>query len=213
MPQSAEWMKMKQALQATVVPKLRNCGFQGSFPHFRRKHDGRIDLVSFLSHSQSGGAFEVGASIIYENAESPEETNLFQPDDPIPAGKLNWAHGRIRNGLPGIYAGTFFYADTYRVALCLPDIPGEHYHYTAVTPKYEKYLLDHLAANRYELILKADESIYQKNASEALRQLEDLLQWFDEMKTYASLRRWSHAKDKERAALLHTRKAGLQHKP
>ena len=213
MSQSSEWTNMKQALKDIVVPKLRSCGFRGSFPHFRRKNGSRIDLVSFLSHSQSGGAFEVGASIVYENAELLEETNLFHPGEPVPSGQLNWAHGRIRNSLPGIHAGTFFYVDTYRRALDLPDIPGEHYHYTSITPKHEKYLKEHLAANHYELILKAGEDIYRKNASEVLRQLDGLLQWFDEMKTYGDLLQWKHTKDKERAVQMRAHKTGLQQEP
>ncbi len=49
---------MEQALKSVVVPELRSRGFRGSFPHFRRPSETRIDLLMFQFHS-SGGSFVV----------------------------------------------------------------------------------------------------------------------------------------------------------
>jgi len=46
---------MNKALKATVVPVLRNLGFTGSFPHFRRRQPKRIDLLTFQFDRYGGG--------------------------------------------------------------------------------------------------------------------------------------------------------------
>ena len=50
--------KMIAALKKIVVPTLRDMGFRGSFPHFRRHRDEQLDLLTF-QFSQWGGSFVV----------------------------------------------------------------------------------------------------------------------------------------------------------
>ena len=50
--------KMFAALKEIVVPTLRDMGFRGSFPHFRRERDEQLDLLTF-QFSQWGGSFVV----------------------------------------------------------------------------------------------------------------------------------------------------------
>ena len=50
--------KMVAALKEIVVPTLRDMGFRGSFPHFRRQRDEQMDLLTF-QFSQWGGSFVV----------------------------------------------------------------------------------------------------------------------------------------------------------
>nr|WP_268888411.1 DUF4304 domain-containing protein [Heyndrickxia shackletonii] len=38
---------MISALKKIVVPELRERGFKGSFPHFRRIFENKIDLITF----------------------------------------------------------------------------------------------------------------------------------------------------------------------
>jgi hypothetical protein len=49
-------------LKKTAVPVLRELGFQGSFPHFRRIGREQVDVLTF-QFSSSGGSFvvEIGA--------------------------------------------------------------------------------------------------------------------------------------------------------
>jgi len=49
-------------LKRVAVPVLRSLGFKGSFPHFRRETDTRIDLLTF-QFSMGGGQFviEIGS--------------------------------------------------------------------------------------------------------------------------------------------------------
>ncbi len=48
--------KMNRALKAIAVPKLRQLGFKGSFPHFRRVRHDHVDLV-VLQFNKYGGSF------------------------------------------------------------------------------------------------------------------------------------------------------------
>ena len=50
--------KMVSALREVVVPTLRDMGFRGSFPHFRRTRAEQIDLLVF-QFSRWGGSFVV----------------------------------------------------------------------------------------------------------------------------------------------------------
>ena len=49
---------MIAALREVVVPVLRDMGFSGSFPHFRRIRDWQIDLLTF-QFNRYGGSFVV----------------------------------------------------------------------------------------------------------------------------------------------------------
>jgi hypothetical protein len=53
--------QMKKALREIVVPRLRERGFTGSFPHFRRRRIDRIDLLTFQFNRHGGGfIIEIG---------------------------------------------------------------------------------------------------------------------------------------------------------
>ncbi len=46
---------MDVALKTSVVPMLRESGFTGSYPHFRRVHVTHIDLLTFQFDVNGGG--------------------------------------------------------------------------------------------------------------------------------------------------------------
>lgn len=52
---SAERDKMIKYLKEQVIPVLRSKGFKGSFPHFRRKTEDRIHLLTFQFDNWGGG--------------------------------------------------------------------------------------------------------------------------------------------------------------
>jgi len=54
-------LEMRKWLQKLLVPRLRERGFDGSFPYFRRHGEGQIDLLS-VQFDKFGGSFiiEVG---------------------------------------------------------------------------------------------------------------------------------------------------------
>lgn len=47
--------KMDDALKTIVVPKLRELGFKGSLPHFRRILDSEVHLITFQFDKYGGG--------------------------------------------------------------------------------------------------------------------------------------------------------------
>jgi hypothetical protein len=49
---------MFAALREVVLPTLREMGFSGSFPHFRRARESQIDLLTF-QFNRNGGSFLV----------------------------------------------------------------------------------------------------------------------------------------------------------
>lgn len=52
---------MIASLKEIVVPRLRERGFRGSFPHFRRPTDRQIELLSF-QFDRNGGGFVIEIS-------------------------------------------------------------------------------------------------------------------------------------------------------
>ena len=51
-------------IQTSIVPKLRELGFTGSYPHFRRKNTEGYDLLSF-QFNRYGGSFLIEMSVAY----------------------------------------------------------------------------------------------------------------------------------------------------
>ena len=51
---------MEQALRAVAVPAIRELGFTGSFPHFRRRGKDEVQFLMFGFHKY-GGSFYVQA--------------------------------------------------------------------------------------------------------------------------------------------------------
>jgi hypothetical protein len=50
--------EMDAELKSTIVPVLRQSGFKGSFPHFRRPSQTAIDLLTF-QFDRNGGGFVI----------------------------------------------------------------------------------------------------------------------------------------------------------
>jgi hypothetical protein len=81
--------KMLVAIKERVVPALRDLGFRGSFPHFRRIGSTQMDLLSFQFYS-SGGRFVV------EIAKCPPGGIVAGWGKEIPPSKLNVTYFRER---------------------------------------------------------------------------------------------------------------------
>ncbi len=77
--------EMIKALKSSVVPLLREKGFKGSFPHFRRRLETRIDLISFFFDKYGGGfVVDIGAS--------PTNGYTVSRGYHIPPNKVNTTH-------------------------------------------------------------------------------------------------------------------------
>ena len=84
---------MDNALKKVVIPVLRIQGFKGSLPHFRRKNEKNIDLITF-QFSRWGGSFVV------EVATCPVEGVTLYSGEHIPFNKVTAHHlnNRFRLG-------------------------------------------------------------------------------------------------------------------
>lgn len=84
---------MEKALKEIVVPRLRQIGFKGSLPHFRRVREKQLDLLSFQYYS-------AGGSFVVEIAKAPAEGITTRWGKFIPPDKANvtWVNERLRLG-------------------------------------------------------------------------------------------------------------------
>lgn len=61
MPDAMAREGMNASLKSVFVPAIRKLGFKGTLPHFRRTHDGRVDLLT-VQFDRRGGRFVVEIS-------------------------------------------------------------------------------------------------------------------------------------------------------
>jgi len=113
---------MEAALRDVVVAHLREHGFRGSFPHFRRAHATHIDLLTFQFYS-SGGSFVVSLAVC-------PPTGVVHPwGEIVPPAKVTAQDvlRRHRLGSQGHGDHWFVYGKpNYEVGHDIV-VPGEHY--------------------------------------------------------------------------------------
>jgi hypothetical protein len=73
---------MISSLKRIVIPSLRDRGFKGSFPHFRRISDKKIDLLTFQFDKYGGG-------FIIEIAVCSSEGHTHYWGEKVPPNKVN----------------------------------------------------------------------------------------------------------------------------
>lgn len=78
---SNDRLNMNNSLKKIVVPHLREHGFKGTFPHFRRKNEDNIDLITF-QFNRYGGSFVV------ELATCPKEGVTMSWGEEVPPNKV-----------------------------------------------------------------------------------------------------------------------------
>ncbi|TCN20450.1 DUF4304 domain-containing protein [Mesobacillus foraminis] len=82
---TAEKKMIDTALKEIVIPILREQGFKGSFPHFRRVNETNIDLITF-QFNKWGGSFVV------ELATCIKEGTTMSWGEKIPPNKVTAHH-------------------------------------------------------------------------------------------------------------------------
>ncbi|MFM1873468.1 MAG: hypothetical protein RL398_2890 [Planctomycetota bacterium] len=93
---------MEKAIGEVVVPFLRDRGFKGSLPHFRRIGASRIDLISFQTYS-SGGSFAVNL------ATCPADGVVHPWGKVVPPGKVTAYDVMPRRRLGGLGHGDYWF--------------------------------------------------------------------------------------------------------
>jgi hypothetical protein len=103
--------KMLKSLNKLVIPLLAQQGFQGKFPHYKRKFDDRIELLVFMT-DKNGGVFNIEISTIFPDCNrelSNYYTQEFETVDDVTVYSTN---NRYR--LDGMFDGWFYYTDVYK---------------------------------------------------------------------------------------------------
>jgi hypothetical protein len=126
--------KMIDAIRRVVIPTLRDMGFAGSFPHFRRFGDSQIDLLT-VQFNRHGGSFAVEVAYCGQSG----ITTHWGKHIPVKAARAHDIHPRHRLRLgshPPQKADHWFYyepeqpsiyTDTALEALSLIRSQGEDF--------------------------------------------------------------------------------------
>jgi hypothetical protein len=114
---------MISSLKKIVIPILREKGFKGSFPHFRRIKENKIDLLTFQFDRYGGG-------FVIEVAVCPPDGVTHHWGEKVPPNRVT-AHDL--NNRPRLNGGEWFRYDdpgsdkgifdviAYEVLKCIPE--------------------------------------------------------------------------------------------
>ncbi len=111
---SQEHERMVKALKEIVIPRLRERGFKGSFPHFRRPSKEKIDLLTF-QFDKWGGGFVIEISKCPPDGIKTLFGKELPPNKHIPPNKVTAWHMepamrfRLQPGHSGSTADWFRY--------------------------------------------------------------------------------------------------------
>ena len=155
---------MLSALKKNTFPLLKEQGFIGKYPNFRRKLDNCIELVSFQANKR-GGSFTIEVSAVFPGSADPNYT-LYEgvTEDTFGVEATN-----KRYRLPGMYDGWFYFRDIYRKRTLFfgniyYDVPESH---TA----------DFVPTKGYKLVTKFDENTAAQICVEINKQLDAAYRW------------------------------------
>lgn len=162
---------MKKALLQYVVPGLKENGFVGEHPNYRRFRDGRIDVICFHPYPY-GNAFYADISTVYPDRPKEEQNvsylNCFGFDGDF--DNVMTGHCRKIYRLKGNFDGMFFYTDVYF------SLVGAFFMGVS-DKKAENY-----KKSFFEIrVQKAGPDIYQKVCDKVNKQLNKAYKWWDKM--------------------------------
>lgn len=175
--------KMRKALDELVIAPLKQQGFEGQYPHFRRvTSEARIELLVIeIGTGRYGNRFGVCGSVVFPKEADILHRNYAPVLDKLPLDEITVYHTRLRESLPGMSYGGFYYTDVYEERMePSNDIPKVWYSYEAVN---EKRAATFQPRETQRLVQKYDENTCVMLAEEANRQMPQLLRWMAKMQT------------------------------
>ncbi len=152
---------MLKALNRTVIKDLKSQGFTGKYPHFKKKKDSCIELISFQTNKY-GGSFTVELSAVFPDS---KVTNLSDLNAQVDENDIEVACTNQRYRLNGLFDGWFYYRDVYR----LPD------GYYEDIPESRADIFT--APEDWELLQPFDEITAENICEEISLQLDDAFEW------------------------------------
>lgn len=181
-PMSAQSAKMRRTLEKLVIAPLKQQGFEGEYPHFRRvTSPERIELIVVeIGTGRYGNSFGVCGSVIFPKETAYIRRNFHTIRDDQPLDEINVYYTRLRKSLKAKF-GEFYYTDVYEERMePSEDIPHVWYSYEAVS---EKRAATFQPRENQRLVQKYDENTCAMLAEEAKRQMPQLLNWMAEIRT------------------------------
>ena len=162
---------MLSALKEHTFPLLKEQGFTGKYPNFRRKLGNCIELISFQTNKR-GGSFTIEVSAIFPGSVNPNYT-LYEGVTEDTFGVEATNH---RYRLPGMFDGWFYYRDIYRKRTLLfrsiyYDVP-------------EKEAANFVLSKGYKLIQKFNHDTAIQICKEINLQFEKAYKWLSEFECH-----------------------------
>ncbi len=157
---------MLSALKKHTFPLLKEQGFTGKYPNFRRKRDDCIELISFFTNKW-GGSFTIEVSAVFPNSSSPN----YRLYDGVTEDTFGVEATSSRYRLPGMYNGWFYYRDVYRKRTLFfgnvyYDVP-------------EKEAGNFVPQRGYKLMQKFDDNTAGRICAEVNKQLDTAYRWLN----------------------------------
>lgn len=152
---------MLKALNKTVIKDLKEQGFTGKYPHFKKKKEDCIELISFQANKY-GGSFTMEVSAVFPDS---KVTNLSDLNAQVDENDIEVACTNQRYRLKGIFDGWFYYRDVYK----LPD----GYYEDIPESRAEAFI----PPEKWELMQSFDEITAENVCEEISLQLDDAFEW------------------------------------
>lgn len=163
---------MKQSLITYFLPELRERGFEGSFPHYRRITEQKADLLTVV-FDKWGGSFALELSYVYFS-EKPD--NLLAGQARLAPEDLTVYKTYQRNHLPKPDDWIHF-CDCVRIK----TEEGDKIYF--LTESQKKAFLKNIPEENVT-IEAAGEGVYCRSAAAAVKLLKDAEQWWGEHTPY-----------------------------
>lgn len=162
---------MLSYLKKLVIEPLKDKGYTGKYPHFRKVTDNSIQLISFQTNKQ-GGSFTVEVSSIFPKRKnknfSSKEMNDAEWDYKAESSLNVWCTNQ-RYRLEGMYDGWFYYGDLY---VKRSIFWGKIYYDVS-----EKEVSSFVAPKGCRLVQKFNDEIAVKICEEINHQLVSAFEW------------------------------------
>lgn len=152
---------MLNALKKTVIKELKDRGFTGTYPHFKKIVSDCIELIDFQTNKY-GGSFTIEVSAVFPNN---KVTNLSDLNATVDSCKVDVSCANQRCRLKGMFDGWFYYRDIYK-------LPNGFYHDVS-----EKESDSFSPPKDWKLLQVFDEKTADEISEEISVQLDEAFEW------------------------------------
>lgn len=158
------------AFEKHIIPKLKDHGFSGKYPEFRRSNVNCIEFIAFQTNKY-GGAFTIEVSAAFPNIINKN----YQLYGNMTEQNLRIDATNKRYRLPGMFDGWFYYSDVYRKRTLFF---GNVYY-----APHGKEDIEELIRKGYRPVQIFDSHTADEICKEITRQLEDAYRWLGQFKS------------------------------